>query len=143
MLEINLKTRIDESELDFETSRSSGPGGQNVNKVETKVTLLWNVDASTALDDKRRALIRERCAGRINKEGLLRVSSQLHRTQAKNREAVVERFIEILRKALFQDAPRRPMKVPRRFHRRRLDKKRQRSDVKQGRKRGRNWRPDE
>jgi ribosome-associated protein len=96
MVYVTAGLEIPEAELEFATSRSSGPGGQNVNKVSTRVTLLWNVDASPSISDKQRALVRERLAGRISREGVLRVSSQRHRTQLGNREAAVARFAELL-----------------------------------------------
>ena len=71
---------IPEGELDFSTSRSSGPGGQNVNKVSTRVTLLWDVDGSPSLSPEQRERLHARLAGRINRAGVLRVGSQRHRT---------------------------------------------------------------
>jgi ribosome-associated protein len=124
---------IPDGELEFATSRSSGPGGQNVNKVSTRVTLLWNVDASPSISDKQRALVRERLAGRISREGVLRVSSQRHRTQLANKEAALARFAELLADAL-SEAPRRiPVRVPPSVDRQRLEDKRRRSRLKRTR----------
>ncbi len=135
MIQINDKIEIDEGEIGFATSRSSGPGGQNVNKLETRVTLRFDVEASAALDEDERARIHERLATRINKAGVLSVSSQRHRTQAQNREAARERFAELLRDALSDDPPRRPTRTPRRAKKRRLENKRRRAETKQRRSR--------
>jgi ribosome-associated protein len=124
---------IPDEELLFTTSRSSGPGGQNVNKVSTRVTLLFDVDHSTALTDRQRELLHERLAGRINRNGVLRVTSQRHRTQSANRDAAVERFAMLLTEA-FSEAPERvPTKIPAQINERRLDEKRRRARVKQSR----------
>ena len=88
------------AEITFTTARSSGPGGQHVNKTETKVTLVFDLDGSTALDEDQKALLRERLATRITKSGELRMASQRHRSQKANREATIERFIDLVRDAL-------------------------------------------
>jgi ribosome-associated protein len=118
------------AELGFETSRSSGPGGQNVNKVETRVTLTFPVLTSPSLDEQQRARIGERLATRISRAGVLRVSAQLHRSQSANRDEALRRFAELLRDALAEDPPRRPTRPPAASRRRRLQGKRRRSDLK-------------
>jgi len=85
MVVVSDTLEIPDSELSFVTSRSSGPGGQNVNKVDTRVTLLFDVAQSPSLSEAQRALLLERLPGRINKEGVMRVVSQRHRTQSANR----------------------------------------------------------
>jgi ribosome-associated protein len=124
---------IPDDELDFATSRSSGPGGQNVNKVNTRVTLLFNVDESTALSSGQRELLHNRLPGRISGKGLLRVVSQRHRTQLANRDAAVERFILLLREALTEKPERLPVTIPRPVKERRLQEKRRRGSLKRER----------
>ena len=80
MVVVSDTLEIPDSELSFVTSRSSGPGGQNVNKVDTRVTLLFDVGASPSLTDEQRSRVLARLPGRINREGVLRVFSQRYRT---------------------------------------------------------------
>jgi ribosome-associated protein len=89
-----------QKELKFRTSRSSGSGGQNVNKVETRVEALFEVDASEALDGEEKATIRSKLAARISKEGLLSTSSQESRTQQSNREKAIKKMLHLLETAL-------------------------------------------
>jgi ribosome-associated protein len=119
MVRISEKLGIDDSEIRFEFTRSSGPGGQNVNKVETKVRLLFDVAGSSLSADQKRR-ITERLGSRISKDGVLRVSSQRHRTREANRAAAVERFAELIAGALKEDVPRIATKVPRAQKKRRL-----------------------
>lgn len=130
MLRVTDRVAIDEAELDFEYARSSGPGGQNVNKVETKVTVLFPVAATASLSDDQRARVCERLATRITKAGVLRVVSQRHRTRGANQQAAVERLVELLAGALAEEAPRTETRVPRRERRRRLESKRRKAQTK-------------
>lgn len=124
---------IPDDELSFATSRSSGPGGQNVNKVNTRVTVLFDVDRSVALSEEQRELLHDRLGGRISRAGLLRVVSQRHRTQLANRDAAVERMAHLLRDALTEQAKRVPVRVPRRVKEQRLEEKRRRAGLKRER----------
>jgi ribosome-associated protein len=124
---------IPAAEVDFEFSRSSGPGGQNVNKLETRVTLLFDVDASNALDEGQKSRVQRRLATRINKEGVLRVASQRFRTREANRRAAIERFAELLAGALAPRRRRVKTRTPAAAKRRRLQQKRRRSEIKRGR----------
>ena len=86
MIDIQTGLSIPEGELTFTFSRSGGPGGQNVNKVNTRATLFFDVRNSPSLSEEQKALILERLKGRIDREGVMRVISQRHRTQGDNRE---------------------------------------------------------
>src|SRR5260370_26403368 len=112
MIQVDDDFAIPEEELTFATSRSGGPGGQNVNKLETRVTVRFDL-ASPSLDDARRARIRERLATRVSRAGVLPATSQRHRTHAANREPAVRPPVSLLRAAVPQRLPLRPT-APRR-----------------------------
>jgi ribosome-associated protein len=124
LLESQLRERIGDGDFTFTFSRSGGPGGQNVNKVSTRVTLLFDLTACAALSDHERATIRRRLAGRVTKEDCVKVTSSRHRTQIANRGAAVDRLFELLADALTPPRPRKPTAVPRGQRRRRLQDKR-------------------
>jgi len=135
MIPIDGNLAIPEEEVSFATSRSGGPGGQNVNKLETRVTLRFDLAGSSSLSEEQKARLRERLATRITKDGVLQVTSQRHRTQGANREAAAERFAELLRENLREEPPRRKTRPSRAARARRVDEKRRQSQRK--RERGR------
>jgi ribosome-associated protein len=133
MIEINPHVSIPDDELTFSASRSGGPGGQNVNKVSTKVTLSFDVRASSSLSDEQKRRIEQKLATRINNDGILRVISQRTRSQEMNRSEAVRRFSELLSDALTPETPRIKTRVSRAVKERRLEEKKKRTQIKKGR----------
>jgi len=133
MIEITDDILINEDELVFKVSRSSGPGGQNINKLNTRVTLLFDVANCGSLSDLQKQLILTSLSSRADKNGVLRVVSQKFRTQRANRRAAVERLQQLLIKALKIRPVRKKSKVPYAAKQRRLEEKRQRSLLKKQR----------
>lgn len=117
-------------ELRFRYARSSGPGGQHVQKTETKVELRFDLASSPSLTGEQRARALERLASRIDSEGVLHLTSQGGRSQLENRQEVVERFQALLAAALKPRKRRRPTQPSAGARRQRLDAKRQRSQLK-------------
>ena len=134
-IEINDALTIPAAELWFTVSRSSGPGGQNVNKVSSRVSLHFDVAGSPTLSDDQRRRIASRLATRVNRDGVLSLHVQLHRSQATNRIEALERFAVLLREALKRRTPRRKTRKPRSANRRRLEQKKRRGDLKRTRSR--------
>lgn len=133
---INDTLTIPAAEVWFTASKSSGPGGQHVNKVESRITLHFDVPSSPTLTDDQRRRIAARLPTRINRDGILKLHVQLHRSQAANREEARERFATLLREALVRRKRRKKTRKPRSADRKRLDAKRRRSDLKRGRSGG-------
>ena len=130
MIRITDHLALDDSELVESFVRSSGPGGQNVNKLSTAVQLRFDVRHSPSLTDEVRARL-ERLAGRrLTRDGVLIIIAQSHRTQERNRADALDRLIELVRAATVRPVPRRPTKPPKASRRRRLDAKKHRGGIK-------------
>jgi len=127
---------IDDREIDERFVRASGPGGQNVNKVSTAVELRFDVNASSLPIDVRDRLVRL-AGNRMTSDGVLLIDSREHRTQGQNREAARARLVALLQHAARRPRTRRPTKPKRAAKEKRLESKRQRSEVKTLRGRGR------
>jgi len=110
--------------VQFQTSRSGGAGGQHVNKVETKVTLLFDIAAATVFSNEDKARIRRRLSNRLQAEGLLQVSSQETRSQLQNKEIALQKLVALLLGALKEEKPRKATKPSKAAVQKRLDTKR-------------------
>ncbi|SDQ79252.1 ribosome-associated protein [Chryseobacterium soldanellicola] len=121
-------------ELSFKTSRSSGAGGQNVNKVETSVTVLWKVDESEFFNERQKTLIQEKLKNRINAEGFLFLTVSESRTQLMNKNKSIEKILEIVDKALIVPKTRIATKPSRAKKEKRLDTKKKISEKKENRR---------
>lgn len=141
MIYIDTRLSIAEEELSFSVSRAGGPGGQHVNKVNTRVTLRFDVENSPSLEEYQRRRIRDRLSTRISREGVLQVVCGRHRSQGANREEAVSRFAGLLAAALKPRKRRAVSRVPAGEKRRRLQEKRRRGEIK--RRRGRPGAGDE
>ena len=136
MIRITDNIAIDDREIDERFVRASGPGGQNVNKVSTAVELRFDVRASSLPSDVKIRLI-TLAGNRLTSDGVLLIDSREHRTQGQNREAARARLVALLRHAARRPKTRRPTKPKRAAKEKRLESKRQRSEVKTLRGRGR------
>jgi ribosome-associated protein len=121
-------------ELSFKTSRSSGAGGQNVNKVETSVTVLWKIEDSEFFNDSQKDLIQTKLKNRINAEGFLFLTVSESRTQLMNKTKAIEKILEIVDKALIIPKKRVATKPSRGQKQKRLDAKKNLSQKKENRK---------
>ena len=121
-------------ELTFTAARGGGPGGQSVNTTDSKVELRWDVRGSQALSPAQRERLLERLGPRLTGDGVLRLVGAEHRSQHRNREAVVARFAAIVGEALEPPRPRRRTRPSRRAKQRRLEAKRHRGEIKRLRK---------
>ncbi len=130
MIEIPGKLNIPENELRFTFSRSGGPGGQNVNKVNSRVTLWFDVQDSSSLTEMQKQKIRSRLANRINLAGILSITSTQYRTQRANREDVTRRFQALIAAALTERPVRKKTKITRRMQEKRLQAKKRRGMIK-------------
>ena len=125
---------IPESELRLTAVRSGGPGGQNVNKLSTCMILEFDLRGTSYLNEKQKNRVAACLGHRVNRQGILRVRAQTYRTQAANRQAVIDKFVNLLRQALQPKRARLPTKVPNSIREERITQKKQRGEVKQARK---------
>ena len=133
MIQITDAISIPDSEVTFTASRSGGPGGQNVNKVSSKVTLAFHVASSAALSQDQKQWVAKRLATRINNDGVLQVISQRTRSQEMNRTDAIERFAELLKRALTPRRARIKTRLPKTVKEQRLQEKKRHSVKKQTR----------
>jgi ribosome-associated protein len=132
---VSRSLHVPSSELRFRFSRSSGAGGQNVNKRDTKVELLFDVAGSPSLGPRQRDRIMRKLSSRIDTDGVLHLVVSEERTQGRNREIAIERFCALLADALRPDPPkRRPTKPSKAAVERRIASKRRRGETKRGRR---------
>ena len=134
-IEVNGELVIPRSEIEFRASRSSGAGGQHVNKTSSRVELSWNIVQSKALSDEQRERLTARLASRLSDEGAIRVVASDTRSQLRNRETAERRLGETIARALFIQKKRRPTKRPRAANEARLTEKKKHSDKKRERNR--------
>ncbi|MBI3659098.1 aminoacyl-tRNA hydrolase [Candidatus Acetothermia bacterium] len=133
-IHINETLSIPISELEFQFSRSSGPGGQNVNRTSTQVELYFDLVHSPRLSSEQKQRVLEELGSHIDKDGVLHLTSQETRSQVRNRELVIARFSELLHQALRPRKKRKPTKPTKAAKEERLKEKKQRKQSKQGRR---------
>ncbi|RZK11297.1 MAG: aminoacyl-tRNA hydrolase [Flavobacterium sp.] len=122
------------SELKFKAVRSSGAGGQNVNKVSSKVILSFDLNASEALSDEEKVLLESKIASRLTNDAMLILNCDEDRSQLKNKEIVTKRFLQIIAQGLVIPKIRKATKIPKSVIRKRLKDKKNNSEVKQNRR---------
>jgi len=123
------------TELAYKAVRSSGAGGQNVNKVSSKVVLSFNLLQSQALSDEEKLLVETRLASRLTDDKVLILQCDEDRSQIRNKDIVTRRFLQVIEGALKVDKPRVPTKIPRSVIKKRIECKRRQADKKQSRRR--------
>jgi ribosome-associated protein len=132
---VSRRFEVPEQEILFRTSRAAGPGGQHVNKTETRVEALWDVARSPSLGEAARARLRGRLASRIDQEGILRVVAADERSQHRNREIALARMRDLVARALAVPRPRVATRPTAGSRERRIGEKRRRGALKKLRRR--------
>ncbi|RYZ92315.1 MAG: aminoacyl-tRNA hydrolase [Proteobacteria bacterium] len=121
--------------VSFKTSRSGGKGGQNVNKVSSKVELIFNISSASFLSEEEKEILLEKLSNRIDNEGLLHIVTQEDRSQLLNKEKTIVKLIDLIRKSLLVQKERKAVKVPKSVIEKRLRNKAENSSKKETRKR--------
>jgi ribosome-associated protein len=122
------------SELSFKAVRSSGAGGQNVNKVSSKVVLTFDLNASQALSEEEKLLLQTNIAARLTTENMLILNCDEDRSQLKNKDIVIKRFLEVIKKGLHVPKVRKATKIPKSVIKKRIKDKKNVSEIKQSRR---------
>jgi ribosome-associated protein len=122
------------SELSFKAVRSSGAGGQNVNKVSSKVVLTFDLNVSQALSEEEKLLLQKNIGGRLTTENILILNCDEDRSQLKNKDIVIKRFLEVIKKGLHVPKVRKATKIPKSVIKKRIKDKKSVSEIKQSRK---------
>lgn len=130
MIRITSRIAIDEREADESFVRASGPGGQNVNKLSTAVQLRFDVRGSPSLPGDVKARLESLAGARLTREGVLVITAQRHRTQARNRQDALDRLIDLIRRAAIPPRPRRPTRPTAASRERRIESKKRRGGIK-------------
>lgn len=129
-----IKNQLFNSEMQFQASRSSGPGGQNVNKVNSKIILTFSVSNSALLDDFEKGIIMEKLANKLDSEGNLQIQAQEKRSQIQNKEIAIKKFYDLLSKAFHKKKIRKATKPSKGAIEQRLKEKKVLSEKKKGRR---------
>jgi ribosome-associated protein len=135
MIKVTRNIAIDEREIEQHFIRASGPGGQNVNKVATAVQIRFDVARSRSLPDEVRLRLISLAGSRVTKDGILVIDARRFRTQERNRQDAIDRLLALIRAAAVRPKPRRKTKPTLASKQRRLQAKRQHSELKRGRRR--------
>jgi ribosome-associated protein len=133
LLQVNDAFAIPRGELDVRVSRSSGAGGQHVNKTSSRVEIFWNVRGSRALSEEQRARLLDRLASRLTTEGSVRIVASDMRSQSRNRDLAEEKLVDLVRRALVIPKKRRPTRPTKASKEARLEGKKRRSHTKRER----------
>ncbi|GAA5039979.1 aminoacyl-tRNA hydrolase [Marivirga lumbricoides] len=129
-----IKNKSFEPEMDFSATKSSGPGGQNVNKVNTRIALRFNIPESALLSDEEKALLMKKLKSKITQEGVLIIEAQEKRSQLQNKTIAIQKFYELLTKAFTKKKKRIATKPSKTADKKRLESKKQHAEKKANRK---------